>query len=215
MIVAQSLALLTGHATPGLIQAFIGAGALIVALAAAIRTWATAYLRADIVHDMALHSDCVVADGPYRYVRNPLYLGCILMVVGIGVLSRFPNWILLIAVSTLFYLRLILREEDALTRSQPDSYLAFQRAVPRLIPSLYPRLPSSGSKPKWLQAWGAESFFWVFAVAQFYFALTFDYDVFTTVIVGALAIYAIAHIVNSLLRKRQATEESRAVGLPR
>src|SRR5215472_8264099 len=38
---------------------------------AAIRTWAAAYLRSSVVHDPALHAEGLVADGPYRYTRNP------------------------------------------------------------------------------------------------------------------------------------------------
>jgi len=49
-------------------------GSLLVFLAAAMRTWAAAYLRTEIVHDAAQHSEALVADGPFRYTRNPLYL---------------------------------------------------------------------------------------------------------------------------------------------
>src|SRR5436305_13975330 len=44
-----------------------------------VRTWASAYLSASVVHDARLHSDRVVADGPYRHTRNPLYLGTLLI----------------------------------------------------------------------------------------------------------------------------------------
>jgi protein-S-isoprenylcysteine O-methyltransferase Ste14 len=50
----------------------IGVGALLVFVSAALRTWATAYLRTDVVHDTAQHSEALVADGPFRYTRNPL-----------------------------------------------------------------------------------------------------------------------------------------------
>src|SRR5262249_6795518 len=52
-----------------------GVGALLVVIAVAIRSWGTAYLRSEVVHDAALHSEGLVADGPYRRVRNPIYFG--------------------------------------------------------------------------------------------------------------------------------------------
>ena len=59
-------------------------GALVVILAALIRTWAAAYLRSEVVHDSNLHDEALVADGPYRHVRNPLYLGGVLLAIGFG-----------------------------------------------------------------------------------------------------------------------------------
>jgi hypothetical protein len=35
-------------------------------------------------HDTALHSDKLVADGPYRHLRNPLYAGVFLINGGLG-----------------------------------------------------------------------------------------------------------------------------------
>ena len=50
--------------------------AILFGLAGAVlRVWGTAYLSASIVHSAAMHGDQVMAAGPYRYVRNPLYLG--------------------------------------------------------------------------------------------------------------------------------------------
>ena len=46
--------------------------AVLVGAAATIRTWAAAYLGSDVVHDLKLHTDNIVADGPYRYVHRGL-----------------------------------------------------------------------------------------------------------------------------------------------
>jgi protein-S-isoprenylcysteine O-methyltransferase Ste14 len=59
-------------------------GALLVIICAALRTWGAAYLRTAIVHDSAQHSDALVADGPFRYTRNPLYLASVPMAAGMG-----------------------------------------------------------------------------------------------------------------------------------
>jgi hypothetical protein len=58
--------------SPGIPQAImfarivILAGALLVFLAAGLRTWGAAYLRTEVVHDTAQHSEALVADGPFR-----------------------------------------------------------------------------------------------------------------------------------------------------
>jgi len=47
-------------------------GSLLVFLAAALRTWGAAYLRTEVVHDTAQHSEALVADGPFatRAIRS-------------------------------------------------------------------------------------------------------------------------------------------------
>jgi hypothetical protein len=172
-----------------------------VSIGAAIRTWATAYLQGSVVHDMALHSDHLVADGPYRYARNPLYLGVILLAFGLGLLVNVAGWIWLVVAITVFTLRLISREEAALSRAQGESFREFKQAVPRLIPGFSPRLPSAGRTPQWGQALVAESFTWAFALALLLFAITLNTTVLLMVMFVPLGIYLIAHLRNS--RKQQ------------
>ncbi len=169
---AESVALLLGLKSMLALKLILGFGAVTVALGATIRTWATAYIHSDVVHDPELHSERLVADGPYRYVRNPLYLGVLLLSAGMGLMASRLGWLVLIAANTVFYLRLVLREEAALAIAQGEPYLAYKRAVPRILPSLTPRLPSSGRTPQWGQAFLGESFMWGFAVLTLLFAVT-------------------------------------------
>src|ERR1051326_6719675 len=76
------------------LRVVLGVSALLVLAAAALRTWARAYLRTDVVHDSAIHADRLVADGPYRQVRNPLYLGTLLMAAGFSLLAPLPGCVL-------------------------------------------------------------------------------------------------------------------------
>src|ERR1044072_7477376 len=73
-------------------------GSLLVFLAAALRTWGAAYLRTEVVHDTAQHSEALVADGPFRYTRNPLYLANLPMAAGIGVLASRSGFIFLVQI---------------------------------------------------------------------------------------------------------------------
>lgn len=150
----------------------IGFGALLLFVAAWLRTWSTAYLRTDVVHDSSQHSDALLADGPFRYVRNPLYIGNVLMAVGIGLLVSWPGFVFIVVANWFFVYRLIFREEAALRITQGESYHAYCRAVPRFWPALKPRVPSGNTLPQWGQAFVGEAFVWLFALAELCLAVT-------------------------------------------
>jgi protein-S-isoprenylcysteine O-methyltransferase Ste14 len=156
------------------LQAIIAVATLLVAASAAIRTWATAYLKSDVVHDANVRTEGLVADGPYRHVRNPLYLANMVMCLGMGMLASRLGLVVLIVLMLLFTYRLIGYEEGQLLGAQDERYAAYRAAVPRLWPSLLPRLPSGGTTPRWGQAWLGEAFFWGFAVAIAAFSVTLD-----------------------------------------
>jgi protein-S-isoprenylcysteine O-methyltransferase Ste14 len=61
-----------------------------------------------------MHSELLVADGPYRHVRNPLYLGNVLQAFGIGLMASRLGFAFLTIANTIFMIRLILREEAGL-----------------------------------------------------------------------------------------------------
>ena len=52
----------------------------IAALGAVFRVWGTAWLVAGVASNGEMKAGLVMAGGPYRYVRNPLYLGTGFMV---------------------------------------------------------------------------------------------------------------------------------------
>jgi hypothetical protein len=131
-------------------------------------------LRADIVHDLNLHSRQLVADGPYRYTRNPLYVGVFLMALGLGLMASRLGYLFLMIVISIYLYRLIRREERELLESQGESYAAFYRAVPSIIPSLRPRVPSGGATPRWGRAFVGELFIWFYAVAELIYAVTLN-----------------------------------------
>jgi protein-S-isoprenylcysteine O-methyltransferase Ste14 len=77
----------------------------------------------------------VVAAGPYRWVRNPIYLGALLIVLGeawlflsLGLLAYAG------AMAVLFHLFVTGYEEPTLWRRFGRTYLEYQRMGPRWIP---------------------------------------------------------------------------------
>ena len=149
-----------------------GIAALIMLVAAMLRTWATAYLTTTVMKHTEVQSASLVADGPYRHVRNPLYLGNLLMTLSFGALASRVGAIVTIVGVTVFIYRLIGREEAQLEATQGESFRRFRAAVPRLLPSLAPRLPASGRQPEWKQAFAGESMMWGFTVTAAIFAVT-------------------------------------------
>jgi Phospholipid methyltransferase len=190
------------------LQAIYWLATLVVAAAALLRTWAAAYLPSRIVHSTRLHQESVVADGPYRHLRNPLYLGVILLAAGIGLAASRSGFCFIVGCAIVFYYRLILREEPELVAAQGDVYRRFAATVPRLIPSLVPHLPASGARPQWRQAWRGELFMWLFAASSAAFALTLSGRVFT---IATFLSVAIAAVNGALLgRQRQRHQQSAA-----
>ena len=165
--------------------------ALLVTAAAMMRTWAAAYLQSEVVHDPEMRTASVVADGPYRHVRNPLYLANILMSFGLGLMASRLGWVVIVVGMLIFMYRLIGREEAALLAGQGERYRAYHAAVPRLWPALAPRLPSAGSQARWRQAWRGEAFFWGFALASAAFAATLQLRYFGAIFVADFLFYVL------------------------
>jgi protein-S-isoprenylcysteine O-methyltransferase Ste14 len=129
-------------------------------MGAFLRTWGTAYLSPSIVQDSAMHGEGVIAAGPYRYVRNPLYLGNFIHTFALALLMPPSGAIVCILAISIFQLRLIGAEESFLTAKLSEPYVVYCARVPRLIPALMPRVAASTMQPKWSLAFLGEIYVW-------------------------------------------------------
>jgi len=114
----------------------------------AIRSWAMGYhvwrRRKGPEGERSL-----VTAGPYARVRNPLYLGTLLISAGIALMSG--SWVIILIYVLVFwsgYYATILWEEQRLARQFTEAYGEYFRQVPRLVPSF----------SKWLHPEGSFSF---------------------------------------------------------
>ncbi|HXS97204.1 MAG TPA: isoprenylcysteine carboxylmethyltransferase family protein [Candidatus Limnocylindrales bacterium] len=84
--------------------------------------------------------------GPYAYVRNPLYIGTLLVAAGLVIAAR-NGWLglLFAAVFGLIYLPVIQLEEQHLRSLFPD-YASYSASVPALIPKLR-AIPQKNPQP--------------------------------------------------------------------
>ena len=162
-------------------------GALLLAVAALLRTWGTSYLQVEVMRDSRVHTERLLADGPYRYVRNPLYLGNIFMAIGIGLMASRTGFLILSLGMTVFVIRLLLREEADLLRDQGEPYRRYCAAVPRLVPSLTPRVPSAGNVAHWGQGFRTELMYWLLALAMAVFAVSLNIKLFWAIFAVAVA----------------------------
>lgn len=133
--------------------------------AAALRTWASAYIGAAIVQDSSMHGEQVVAAGPYRYLRNPLYLGTFIHTLALALLMPPTGAIFTILAIGFFQLRLIAAEEVFLANKIGEPYRAYCTSVPSLLPTFKSQLAASPTHPAWLNAILGEIYMWGVAAA--------------------------------------------------
>ena len=110
-------------------------GLVFVVLGEAVRFWAAGHL---------FKTKELITSGPYRYSRNPLYLGRFLIFTGLCLMTRLPygsSWVILVLGYAAFfgyYLPRKERVEPARLREEHgepfDRYLA-------AVPALFPKLP--------------------------------------------------------------------------
>jgi protein-S-isoprenylcysteine O-methyltransferase Ste14 len=132
--------------------AVIVAGALFAATGAFLRIWGAAWLGPATVLNPQMKAGSVMADGPYRFVRNPLYLGLCSAIVALTLFMPPTGALFVLIAVPIFLLRLTLGEEAFLASQLGESYQAYLRAVPRFIPRLRTTLPPTGRKPQWFRA---------------------------------------------------------------
>ncbi len=120
----------------------VGAGTLlsaaIVLLGLSLRIWA-AGSTAGHTHSGEIEGPQLSTGGPYAHVRNPIYLGSMILGLGmvglIGDARLVPLWA---AAFLLLYAIIVPAEERFLQQSFGENYHRFRAAVPRWWPRLRP-----------------------------------------------------------------------------
>ena len=100
----------------------------------AVRSWAMGYHVWRRRHGAEGNRSLVTA-GPYALVRNPLYLGTLLISAGVALMSgSVPLIAVFVVVFVGGYLAIIHWEESRLTRQFGERYRDYFASVPRLVP---------------------------------------------------------------------------------
>lgn len=118
---------------PRSLALWIGIGVLGVAGGLAISAY-----RAMILIGTNIRPDqptlAIARSGPYRFTRNPMYLGLCLLLVATGFL--FDDWVVLLMVIPLvlvLHFGVVLREERYLEAKFGEAYLELKREVRRWV----------------------------------------------------------------------------------
>jgi protein-S-isoprenylcysteine O-methyltransferase Ste14 len=110
-------------------------GGLVVACAMAIAGWAVAHFREAGQNELPwTPTTAIVGAGPYRFTRNPMYLGMVLLCIGAGILL-VSEWILALTPVCAFALWgfAIRPEERYLEGKFGEDYRAYKRRVRRWL----------------------------------------------------------------------------------
>jgi len=154
-------------AKPELWSILAGVGLTLIGLM--IRTWACGHLEKE---------KKLTTSGPYRYTRNPLYFGNLL--IGLGVVIGAQSWWILgcaFAVFVIFYPVIILSEKQKMEELFPMEYAGYKKLVPLFFPSYFPTLPSQKIRFRWTlyknnresRAIIGSALFWLIITAKFFF----------------------------------------------
>lgn len=173
---------------------------LFTALGALFRVWGAAYKGPGAVDSPATHGPTPSPDGPYRRTRNPLYLGMLLHTVGVALLMPPAGAIFAIAAVWLLQVRLALGEESQLAARFGETYLLYERQVPRFLPTPKAQVPAAGKRPHWLQALLAEIYF--VGVVVTLAAFGWDFNA-TPLLKGILVSLGLALVTRALMPRPQ------------
>jgi protein-S-isoprenylcysteine O-methyltransferase Ste14 len=109
-------------------------GAFAMLLASLLRMWAGSVLTPTRVMAFTVQADALKTSGPYRIVRNPIYLADFIAIC-VFALYLPPVGLLMPGLFFFHYQRLISFEEESLAGSFTKSFQEYLSNTPRLFPS--------------------------------------------------------------------------------
>ncbi len=116
-------------------------GFVIAAAGECIRFWGVSWAGSETRTTGTVGGSFLVVRGPFAYVRNPLYVGNMLMYLGMGIMSFAVFPYLQIAALAFFFVQyyfIVKEEEGYLRKTFGQDYENFVKSVPRFIPRFIP-----------------------------------------------------------------------------
>ncbi|MCU7492278.1 MAG: methyltransferase family protein [Bacteroidota bacterium] len=135
-------------------------GFIVAASGELIRLWGVSYAGSETRTTGAVGGTYLVISGPFAHTRNPLYVGNILLYMGIGIMSLALFPYLQIAAFVFFYLQykfIINEEETYLKKAFGAQYEEYYKNVPRFLPRISAYKNNNVTQPKYNIAAGLKS----------------------------------------------------------
>jgi len=130
----------------------------LVLLGEALRLWGVAY-AGEYTRARDVNIPQLVTDGPYAFIRHPLYVGNLLLVLGFCVIGwAWMPWMLLVAF-VLFWVQyyfIIQVEEEHLAEAFGEEYGSYKASVSKYIPWKGRFKRRTTMAPRWEMAWRNE-----------------------------------------------------------
>jgi protein-S-isoprenylcysteine O-methyltransferase Ste14 len=109
-------------------------GFLIALTGELLRLWGVSWAGSETRTTGGVGGTFLVISGPFAHVRNPLYVGNILMYLGLGIMSMalFPYLQIVAIIFFIFQYHFIVKEEEGFLKTKfKDEYLRYLENVPR------------------------------------------------------------------------------------
>jgi len=116
-------------------------GFVIALVGELIRYWGVSWAGSETRSTGGVGGTFLIISGPFAYVRNPLYVGNVLMYLGLGIMS-FALFPYLQIVAIIFFLVqyyfIVKEEEKYLSEKFKEEYADYCKHVPAFLPRLFP-----------------------------------------------------------------------------
>jgi protein-S-isoprenylcysteine O-methyltransferase Ste14 len=126
-------------------------GGVIVLIGEFIRFWGVSYAGSETRTTSKVGASNLITQGPFAYVRNPLYFGNIIIYFGISIMSNslvpYLQIFSIIYFSIQYYF-IIKEEENFLQKKFGEKYIHYCENVNRFLPKITPYEEEKQSKQK-------------------------------------------------------------------
>ncbi|RPI71469.1 MAG: isoprenylcysteine carboxylmethyltransferase family protein [Ignavibacteriales bacterium] len=135
-------------------------GFVVVIIGELIRLWGVSWAGSETRTTGHMEGTYLIISGPFAYVRNPLYIGNILIYTGVGIMSYalFPYLQIIALLFFIFqYYYIIKGEEEFLQNKYGEQFTEYKKNVPRFFPRLLPYKAKNIKQPQFKLKAGLKS----------------------------------------------------------